>query len=121
MCGKGGSSPAGREAVGTDGVPHRAERVLVFTCGPMGKKQPPSHSQATTARVLECSPPISLSLGSRTCGMQAYKGFIDRIGWRLHRSIQMISPSIEHPALSIHMTADPADALRMFEVAVLKA
>ncbi|KAK2854708.1 hypothetical protein Q7C36_006577 [Tachysurus vachellii] len=58
MCGKGGSFPAGREAVGTDGVPHRAERVLVFTCGPMGKKQPPSHSQATTARVLECSPPV---------------------------------------------------------------
>lgn len=58
MSGEGGSSPAGREAVGTDGVPHRAERVLVFTCGPMGKKQPPSHSQAATSRVLECFPPI---------------------------------------------------------------
>lgn len=48
--------------------------------------------------------------------MQAYKGFIDPIGWRLHRSIQMISTSIEHPALSIHMTADPAEALCMLAI-----
>lgn len=41
----------------------------------------------------------------------AYMGFIDPIGWRPHRSIQMISTSIEHPSLSIHMTADPAYAL----------
>lgn len=27
----------------------------------------------------------------------------------------MISTSIEHPAQSIHMTADPADAFGMFE------
>lgn len=37
MSGEGGSSPAGREAVGTDGVPHRAESPS-FHLRPHGKK-----------------------------------------------------------------------------------
>lgn len=43
--------------------------------------------------------------------MQAYICFIDLIGWRPHRSIQMISSSIDFSHLMVGMTPVPAGML----------
>lgn len=44
--------------------------------------------------------------------MQAYICFIDLIGWRPHRSIEMISSSIDFSHLIDGMTPVPAGMLR---------